>query len=139
MSTEPLATALLLAVFGALLAVSALFSRASERFSVPVALVFLGIGMLAGSEGIGRIAFEDYGFAFRLGTVALVLILMTLDLLGESGKILADAGVTAQALNGAINEIRKGRTADSASAKAMEVWVSAPALMTMPSTSKPSS
>ena len=75
MNAEPLATALLLAVFGALLAVSALFSRASERFSVPVALVFLGIGMLAGSEGIGRIAFENYGFAFRLGTVALVLIL----------------------------------------------------------------
>ncbi len=75
MTAEPLATALLLAVFGALLALSALFSRASERFSVPVALVFLGIGMLAGSEGIGRIAFENYGFAFRLGTVALVLIL----------------------------------------------------------------
>jgi cell volume regulation protein A len=74
-TAEPLATALLLAVFGALLAVSALFSRASERFSIPVALVFLGIGMLAGSEGLGGIVFEDYGFAFRLGTVALVLIL----------------------------------------------------------------
>jgi cell volume regulation protein A len=73
--TEPLATALLLAIFGALLIVSVLFSRASERFAVPVALVFLGIGMLAGSEGLGGIAFEDYGFAFRLGTVALVLIL----------------------------------------------------------------
>jgi cell volume regulation protein A len=73
--TEPLATALLLATFGALLVVSVLFSRASERFSVPVALIFLAIGMLAGSEGVGRIAFEDYGFAFRLGTVALVLIL----------------------------------------------------------------
>jgi len=75
MTSEPHATALLLVVFGALLAVSALFSRASERFSIPVPLVFLGIGILAGSEGLGRIAFEDYGFAFRLGTVALVLIL----------------------------------------------------------------
>lgn len=72
---EPIATALLLAVFGALLAVSALFSRASQRLAVPVALVFLAIGMLAGSEGVGGIAFADYGFAFRLGTVALVLIL----------------------------------------------------------------
>ena len=35
----------------------------------------------------------------------------------EAGKILADAGVTAQALNGAINDIRKGRTADTASAE----------------------
>lgn len=75
MTTEPLGTALVLATFGALLVVSALFSRASQRFSVPVALVFLVVGVLAGSEGIGGIAFEDYGAAFRLGTVALVLIL----------------------------------------------------------------
>lgn len=75
MATEPLATAVLLATFGALLAISALFSRASERFAVPIALIFLGIGMLAGSQGIGGIAFDDYGAAFRLGTVALVLIL----------------------------------------------------------------
>jgi cell volume regulation protein A len=73
--TEPLATALVLTTFGVLLASSIVFSRAAERFSVPVAVVFLIIGMLAGSEGIGGIAFEDYGVAFRLGTVALVLIL----------------------------------------------------------------
>jgi cell volume regulation protein A len=42
---------------------------------VPVALLFLGIGMAAGSDGPGGIEFADYGFAFRLGTVALVLIL----------------------------------------------------------------
>src|SRR5215207_11573062 len=72
---EPLATALFLTTFGLLLALSIIFSRAAERFAVPVALAFLIIGVLAGSEGIGRIAFEDYGFAFRLGTVALVLIL----------------------------------------------------------------
>ncbi|HVE80303.1 MAG TPA: potassium/proton antiporter, partial [Gemmatimonadaceae bacterium] len=75
MPAEPFATALLFATLGALLAVSVLFSRASQRASVPVALIFLAIGMLAGSEGIGGIAFEDYRLAFRLGTVALVLIL----------------------------------------------------------------
>ena len=74
-TTEPLATALLLATFGLLLLVSVLFSRASERVAVPLTLVFLGIGMLAGSEGVGRIDFDNYPFAFRLGTVALVLIL----------------------------------------------------------------
>jgi potassium/hydrogen antiporter len=72
---EPNATALLLVGLGALMCVSALFSRASGRFGVPVALVFLLIGILAGSEGLGHIPFEDYGLAFRLGTVALVLIL----------------------------------------------------------------
>jgi cell volume regulation protein A len=74
-SAEPFATALLLTTFGLLLGVSILFSRASSRFGIPIALVFLGIGILAGSEGIGGIPFEDYAFAFRLGTVALVLIL----------------------------------------------------------------
>ena len=73
--TEPFATALFLTTFGILLALSIIFSRAAERFAVPVALVFLVIGMLAGSEAIGGIVFEDYAFAFRLGTVALVLIL----------------------------------------------------------------
>ncbi|HEX5577974.1 MAG TPA: cation:proton antiporter, partial [Gemmatimonadaceae bacterium] len=75
LTTEPLPTALFLAVFGSLLIASVIFSRATERFPVPVALIFLVIGVVAGSEGIGGIAFEDYGFAFRLGTVALVLIL----------------------------------------------------------------
>jgi cell volume regulation protein A len=74
-TAEPFGIALLLATLGTLLAISALFSRASDRFPIPVALVFLGIGMLAGSEGLGRIPFENYRFAFRLGTVALVLIL----------------------------------------------------------------
>ena len=75
LTEEPLATALLLTTFGVLLGVSILFSRASDRFGVPVALIFLGIGILAGSEGLGGIPFEDYAFAFRLGTMALVLIL----------------------------------------------------------------
>jgi cell volume regulation protein A len=72
---EPLATALFLTTFGALLALSIIFSRAAERFAVPVALVFLLIGVLAGSEGVGGIAFENYAVAFRIGSVALILIL----------------------------------------------------------------
>lgn len=74
-STEPVPTALLLTLCGVLLALSVLFSRASGRFGIPVALLFLGIGMAAGSDGPGGIEFSDYGLAFRLGTVALVLIL----------------------------------------------------------------
>jgi cell volume regulation protein A len=74
-TSEPFGTALLMATAGALMAASVLFSRASQRIGVPIALLFLVIGMLAGSEGIGGIAFEDYGFAFRLGSLALALIL----------------------------------------------------------------
>lgn len=73
--SEPEATAWFLVVLGLLLAVSALFSRFSARAGVPLFLVFLVLGMIAGSEGIGGIEFEDYGFAFRLGTAALALIL----------------------------------------------------------------
>ncbi len=76
LTNEPISTAILLAVFGFLLIASVLFSsRATERVNVPVALIFLAIGMLAGSEGLGGIPFDDYEFAYRLGTVALVLIL----------------------------------------------------------------
>lgn len=72
---EPLASALLFTTFAALIVVGVFFSRAFDRVGMPVALLFLGIGMLAGSEGLGGIAFADHRFAFRLGTAALVLIL----------------------------------------------------------------
>ena len=75
MPTEPQATALLLATCGVLLAVSVVSSRASQRFGFPIALLFLAVGMLAGSEGIGGIQFDDYHFAFRVGVLALALIL----------------------------------------------------------------
>lgn len=67
--------ALLLLVFGVLLGVSVLFSRASERFGLPIALIFMVIGMLAGADGPGGIQFGDFHLSFRLGTAALVLIL----------------------------------------------------------------
>jgi len=72
---EPLATALLLLTAGVLLAASVLFSGATRRLGVPVALVFVGIGMLAGPQGIGRIQFDNYQAAYQIGTVALALIL----------------------------------------------------------------
>lgn len=73
--TEPNATAAVIALFGVLLAISALLTRTLDRLGVPVVLLFLGLGMLAGSEGIGGLAFDNANFAFRVGTVALVLIL----------------------------------------------------------------
>ncbi len=75
MLPEPNATALLLALLGILLGASVLSSRASEKTGVPAVLVFLFVGMLAGSNGVLNIAFEDYGLAFRVGTFSLVLIL----------------------------------------------------------------
>ena len=72
---EPLATALLLAAAGVLLAAGVLVSRTSGRLGVPAALIFLAVGMVAGTDGVGGIHFDDYALTFRLGTVALVMIL----------------------------------------------------------------
>lgn len=73
--SEPIPTAFLVTTFGVLLIISVACSRLLERMGVPILLFFLGLGMLAGSEGIGGVHFEDYHFAFRVGTVALILIL----------------------------------------------------------------
>jgi cell volume regulation protein A len=74
-TSEPRATAVLLIVLGAMMGLSVLSSRLAGRAGVPIPILFIGIGMLAGSEGIGGIEFSNYGLAFRLGMVALVLIL----------------------------------------------------------------
>src|SRR5919107_297970 len=72
---EPQASAVFFVIVALLLAASALLSQATQRLRVPAGLIFLGIGMLAGSEGLGGIAFDDYRFAFRAGSAALALIL----------------------------------------------------------------
>ncbi len=95
---EPNATALLLATAGVLLGASALLSRLGSRTGLPVAFLFLAVGMLAGSDGLGGIAFEDYPLAFRLGTCALVLILFDGGLntpLGRVRPVLGPATVLA--------------------------------------------
>jgi ATP-dependent Clp protease ATP-binding subunit ClpB len=50
-------------------------------------------------------------------TVERLLLALALEKNSEAGKILANAGVTPQTLNAAIEALRKGRTADSASAE----------------------
>ena len=60
---------------GVLLLIGIASSKFSARLGMPVLVLFLGVGMLAGSEGLGGIPFEDYGFANSIGSVALALIL----------------------------------------------------------------
>ncbi len=52
-----------------------LASKLSPRFGVPVLVLFLGVGMLAGEDGIGRILFDNVDVAHSIGTFALILIL----------------------------------------------------------------
>ena len=61
----------------ALLLLSVIVSGAWSRLGIPSLLLFLVIGMLAGSEGPGGIAFDDAEAAQALGVVALVFILFS--------------------------------------------------------------
>jgi len=58
-----------------LLLASILASKVSDRLGIPSLLIFLGIGMLAGSDGIGGIQFDDPFIAQTLGVIALSYIL----------------------------------------------------------------
>ena len=55
--------------------VSILSSKASSWIGVLSLLLFLGIGMLAGSEGPGGIEFSNYSLAFVIGSISLIFIL----------------------------------------------------------------
>src|SRR6476646_1537658 len=65
----------LILIAGALLAAGIGGALLADRVRIPGLLLFLGLGMLAGSQGIGGIAFADAELARTLGTIALVLIL----------------------------------------------------------------
>src|SRR6478672_7513579 len=65
----------LILIAGALLGAGILGALLADRVRVPGLLLFLALGMLAGSEGIGGIDFSNMELARTLGTIALVLIL----------------------------------------------------------------
>ncbi|HNW39770.1 MAG TPA: potassium/proton antiporter [Candidatus Omnitrophota bacterium] len=60
-----------------LMFVSVLSSKLSDRLSIPVLLLFLIIGVLAGSEGIGRLYFDNAQLAKSIGLVALIFIIFS--------------------------------------------------------------
>jgi cell volume regulation protein A len=65
---------LLLTVF-ALLVVGVVVAGKSERLRVPSSLLFLGIGMAVGDDGLGLIRFDDPALVQNVGVVALLVIL----------------------------------------------------------------
>ncbi len=65
-----------LILYGSLLVLLGILSRKfSARFGLPALVLFMLIGMLAGSEGLGGIVFDNYEIAHGIGTIALVVIL----------------------------------------------------------------
>jgi len=72
-----LTTENILLIGSALLFFSLFAEKASKRFGVPILLLFIFIGMLAGSDGIGRIYFNSPDTTQFIGMVALAIILFS--------------------------------------------------------------
>jgi cell volume regulation protein A len=63
-------------VLGSALVIAGILSSLlAFRFGGPLLLVFLGIGMLAGEDGVGGLPFDDYRLTYLIGSGALAIIL----------------------------------------------------------------
>ena len=95
--------------------------QATERALAQRPKVSGGSGQLYLQPELARVFDQAEKIAEKAGDkyVTAERLLLAILVVGSSpaAKILKDAGVTAQALNGAINTVRKGRTADTASAE----------------------
>lgn len=98
----------LLAAGAALVLLGVFASKISARLGVPALLMFLAIGMFAGSDGLGGIEFDDYQAAQSVGIVALAFILFSggldtdwLDVrpVLREGTLLATVGVAITAVS----------------------------------------
>ncbi len=67
----------LILIGAALLVVSILASKISSRYGIPALLIFLALGMLSGSDGLGQIHFDNPLIVQQIGSLALVFILFT--------------------------------------------------------------
>lgn len=79
-----------------LLFISLIAGKTSYEFGIPTLILFLVIGMLAGSEGIGRIEFDDPAMAQFIGIVCLNFILFSggLDTSWKSIKPILGQGIS---------------------------------------------
>ena len=67
---------LMFLIFAFLFFISIVATRLSAHLGMPLLLVFLGVGMLAGEEGIGGIQFSNFLVANMVGQLALAIILL---------------------------------------------------------------
>jgi potassium/hydrogen antiporter len=77
----------LILITGSLLIAGLLATVVAGRLRVPGLLLFLGLGMAVGSDGLGWIDFADYELARTIGVIALALILFEGGLSAGFGEI----------------------------------------------------
>ncbi len=77
----------LILVAGALLGAGIGAALLAGRVKVPGLLLFLGLGMLVGSDGLGGVEFDDAELTRTLGTIGLILILFEGGLAAGWGEI----------------------------------------------------
>lgn len=93
-----------------LLIFSILASKTAGRAGIPVLLLFLGVGMLAGTDGIGNILFDDPGITQFLGILSLTYILFSggLDTKWESIKPVLRPGLVLSTLGVLLTAVSVG-------------------------------
>lgn len=75
-----------------LILISLLSSSLSPRLGIPVLLLYLGVGMLAGEDGLLGIHYEDVTSAYLIGSAALAVILFDGGLKTEIGAFRVGLG-----------------------------------------------
>jgi cell volume regulation protein A len=114
---------IVLLVISVLFFLSIIAGKASSKFGVPALLLFLAVGMISGSDGLG-IQFENIDIAQKIGTLALCIILFSGGLdtkiseirpIIAQGVILSTVGVFLTAIiTGVIIWLVFGMTSESA-------------------------
>lgn len=74
-------------IYSILLILCVYSAKISKKFNIPLLIVFIFIGMVAGSDGLGWIYYDDPDSAYFIATISLCIILFTGGLETDIGNV----------------------------------------------------